>query len=99
MTDLRLPSWVYDLVIELQEQQRVHPMLYFTSGAFEGHRPYDWCSCQLLDRVPPEVRREAAAIATYVAQRDKQPGTDADEPTLPTGTDGPIHRAETMGDN
>jgi hypothetical protein len=97
VSDLRLPSWVYDMVIELHEQQQVHPTLYFTSGAFEGHQRYDWCSCRLLDRVPPEVRREAAAIAAYVAERDKEPGTDADESTLPASTDGLIHRAETHG--
>lgn len=99
MPDLRLPTWVYDVVIELLEQQD-HPKLFFTSGAFEGHEQYDWCPCATLVRVPAEVRREAAAIAAYLAstQRDKEPGADPPESTLLASTGGPDRRAETNGE-
>lgn len=59
------PAWVYDLVIELLEQEELHPTLYFTSGAFEGYRKYDWCPNVALGKVPPEVVEKAQAIWTY----------------------------------
>lgn len=59
------PNWVYDLVIELIEQEELHPTLYFTSGAFEGYRRYDWCACVPLKNVPRDVVEKAAAIRAY----------------------------------
>lgn len=59
------PPWVYDLVIDLIEQEELHPTLYFTSGAFEGYAKYDWCACIALKKVPPDVVAKAAAIRTY----------------------------------
>lgn len=59
------PAWVYDLVIELMEQEELHPTLYFTSGAFEGYARYDWCACIALKKVPQEVRDRAHAIRVY----------------------------------
>jgi hypothetical protein len=56
-----LPNWVYDLLIELQHQRDVHPKLFV-----EGGKPADWCPCALLDLVPTEVRRDAAAIREYL---------------------------------
>lgn len=61
-----LPAWVYDLVGEVQHQEEVHPKLFFTSGAFEGYRQYDWCSCQLMRHVPTDVQREARFIRSYL---------------------------------
>jgi hypothetical protein len=58
-------AWVYDLVIELLEQEELHPTLYFTSGAFEGYAKYDWCACVALKQVPRDVLEKAAAIRTY----------------------------------
>ena len=62
------PAWVYDLVIELLDQEELHPTLYFTSGVFEGYRKYDWCAANALELVPPEVREKAHAIAVYKQQ-------------------------------
>jgi hypothetical protein len=59
------PAWVYDLVIELIEQEELHPTLYFTSGAFEGYAKYDWCAGTALAKVPPDVVAKATAIRTY----------------------------------
>lgn len=59
------PAWVYDLVIELLEQEELHPTLYFTSGAFKGYRKYDWCAANVLSKVPPEVVEKAHAIRVY----------------------------------
>ena len=58
-------AWVYDLVIELMDQEEVHPKLFFTSGAFEGYAQYDWCACLALKHVPKEVLDRAHAIRTY----------------------------------
>lgn len=87
-----LPSWVYDLLIELQGQQD-HPRLLFTSGAFEGYAQYEWCPCAALRRVPPEVLREASAIAAYLSstQREGRVGADVDESTLPASSGAGIH--------
>lgn len=75
----QLPNWVYDLVMELQEQESMHPRLLFESGGFEGTRTYDWCPCDALKKVPSHVKEHAAAIAAYraEAERDKQPGDEA----------------------
>lgn len=59
------PAWVYDLVIELMDQEEVHPKLFFTSGAFEGYAQYDWCACMALKKVPADVMVKAAAIRAY----------------------------------
>jgi hypothetical protein len=61
------PAWVYDLVIELIEQEELHPTLYFTSGAFEGYKKYDWCAGTALANIPPDVVEKAAAIRAYKA--------------------------------
>lgn len=58
-------AWVYDLVIELLDQQDEHPTLYHTSGAFEGYAQYAWCPCIALKHVPPEIVAKAAAIRSY----------------------------------
>lgn len=59
------PVWVYDLVIELLEQEELHPTLYFTSGAFEGYAKYDWCPNVVLEKLPKDVLEKAQAIRAY----------------------------------
>ncbi|PZF98521.1 hypothetical protein [Micromonospora deserti] len=68
----QLPAWVYDLVIELADQEGVHPKLLFESGAFEGTRVYDWCPCKALERVPADIREQAQAIRSYKRQTTKE---------------------------
>lgn len=60
-----LPNWVYDLVADLLDEEDLHPKLYFTSGAFEGYRRYDWCPAKPLARVPDEVKTAARVIQGY----------------------------------
>lgn len=72
-----LPTWVWDVLIDLDTQRDEHPTLLFKSGAFEGTAKYDWCPCQPLQLVPPEVIAQARAIRQYT--RDKE--RDAPEPT------------------
>lgn len=60
-----LPSWVWDMVIELEHQREVHPMLMFQAGGMEKPERYDWCSCALLDKVPPDVLTQAQALRAY----------------------------------
>ncbi len=71
----QLPKWIYDLVLDLINQELVHPQLLYTSGAFEGTRLYDWCPCTALKKVPAEVVEKARAIAGYLAEAadDEQP--------------------------
>lgn len=66
------PAWVYDLVIELIDQEELHPTLYFTSGAFEGYAKYDWCAGVALDKVPPEIREKAHAIRAYKHNHEQE---------------------------
>jgi hypothetical protein len=35
-----LSRWVWDLLADLIDEERVHPKLYFTAGPTEGYRPY-----------------------------------------------------------
>ena len=86
-----LPNWVYDIIGEIQEQDRTHPKLFFTSGAFEGYRQYDWCVCRLLEKVPDDVKRESAVIREYVRKVTKEdqpqgrpPAGDKTEPSHST---------------
>lgn len=76
MTDQQaLPNWVVDLVMDLQRESDEHPKLLFESGAFEGTRQYGWCPCDALKLVPADVQAQAAAVAAYrrQAERDKEP--------------------------
>ncbi len=68
-----LPNWVYDLVMELQEQEGTHPELLYRAGGMTAPAKYDWCPCAALYKVPPDVREKAAAIAAYrrKAEQDK----------------------------
>jgi hypothetical protein len=60
-----LPRWVWEIVADLLDQEDEHPKLYFTSGAFEGYRQYDWCPQAVLAKVPLEVRQGAEAVRSY----------------------------------
>jgi len=66
------PAWVYDLVIELIEQEELHPTLYFTSGAFEGYAKYDWCAGTALAKVPADVVEKAVAIMAYKLNQEQE---------------------------
>lgn len=59
------PPWVWDLLADLVDEEREHPKLYFTSGAFEGYAEYRWCPKVVLDKVPVDVRLAAEVIAEY----------------------------------
>lgn len=61
-----LPNWVYDLVMDLQEQERTHPKLMFTSGGSDGYQQWDWCACMALEKVPADVLGHAAVLAEYL---------------------------------
>lgn len=63
-----LPKWLWDILADLLDEEDVHPRLYFTSGAFEGYRQYDWCPKNILDKVPDDVRANANAIRAYRRQ-------------------------------
>lgn len=70
-----LPNWVYDVVMDLQDQEQTHPVLLFQAGGMPAPAKYDWCPCAALEKVPANVRVKAAAIAAYrrEAEKDKQP--------------------------
>ena len=60
------PAWVYDLVIELLEQEELHPVLYaMNSDAYDGYRKYDWCPNVALEKLPKDVVEKAEAIRVY----------------------------------
>lgn len=70
-----LPNWVYDVVMDLLEQEDVHPKLLFQAGGMPEPAQYDWCPCAALHKVPRNVRVKARAIAAYrrEAEKDKEP--------------------------
>jgi hypothetical protein len=78
------PRWAWEIVADLLDQEDEHPKLYFTSGAFEGYRQYDWCPQTVLTKVPPEVRQAAKAIRSYRRRR----GGGADLAELPCRREG-----------
>lgn len=71
-----LPNWVYDLVMELEKQREVHPKLYMDTS--RGFVPADWCSCALLEMVPPEVATRAQAIREYLRNVMPEPAGEPD---------------------
>jgi len=60
-----LPKWAWDLLMDLVEQEDIHPTLLFESGAFAGTKKYDWCACTALEKVPSEVRGQAKVLLRY----------------------------------
>lgn len=60
-----LPAWVWDILIELEDQRDTHPELLFQAGGMAKPERYEWCSCALLDKVPPEVIGQVRAIRNY----------------------------------
>lgn len=88
-----LPNWVYDLINEVERQRDVHPALYVQPAGSAGYRRYDWCSCALLDLVPEDVRRDAAAIREYLRRvKQTQLLASRGEVTPPSGDrPGPPH--------
>lgn len=73
-----LPVWVWDILIELEEQRDTHPTLLFQAGGMAEPAKYDWCSCRLLDMVPPEVIDHARAIRDYVQAKERATGKAED---------------------
>jgi hypothetical protein len=67
-----LPTWVWDMLIELEEQREIHPKLLHQSGLMTKPEPYDWCSCALLDKVPREVTAQAQAIRAYAQAKARE---------------------------
>lgn len=65
-----LPTWVYDFVRDLVEQEEVHPELLFRAGGMPAPAKYDWCPCSTLERVPAEIREHARVLNRYL----KRPG-------------------------
>lgn len=66
-----LPVWVWDMLIELEDQRDTHPELLFQAGGMAKPERYGWCSCALLDRVPPEVIHHVRAIRDYVRAKEQ----------------------------
>ena len=60
-----LPTWVWDILIELEDQRDTHPELLFQAATMDEPAKYDWCSCALLDKVPPDVITKVRAIREY----------------------------------
>lgn len=67
-----LPTWVWDMLIELEDQRETHPKLLHQSGLMTKPEPYDWCSCALLDKVPREVVAQARAIRAYAQAKARE---------------------------
>lgn len=66
-----LPVWVWDILIELEEQRDTHPELLFQAGGMDKPARCEWCSCSLLDKVPPEVISHVWAIRDYVQAKER----------------------------
>lgn len=67
-----LPTWVWDILIELENQRDTHPELLFQAGGMDKPEKYDWCSCGLLDKVPPEVIHQVRAIRDYTQAKARE---------------------------
>lgn len=92
-----LPTWVYDVIVELQQWAHVHPKLY-QQAAGGDYVKADACGCEALELVPAEVRAAAkvyAALRPSIAERDLLQRQRNELlnllDTLPTVT--PIHRS------
>jgi hypothetical protein len=72
-----LPPWVWDILIELENQRDTHPKLLFQSATMDEPAKYDWCSCALLDLVPPDVLEHARTIRDYVQAKERAAATRA----------------------
>lgn len=72
MRQSELPIWVWDILIEMEDQRDTHPKLLHQSGLMTKPEPYDWCSCALLDKVPPEVIEHARAIRDYTQAKARE---------------------------
>lgn len=71
-----LPKWVWDMIINLNEQEMEHPELYVRKDAKYPEQGYSyvesvWCPGRALDLVPPAVREQAKAIREYTRQADR----------------------------
>ena len=71
MRQSELPTWVWDMLIELENQRDTHPQLLFQAGGMSETERYEWCSCRLLDMVPPEVLDHALAIRDYTQAKER----------------------------
>ena len=66
MSNVELPTWIWDLLADLVDEDAVHPKLYqFEAGAKPSFRPWDWCPAVALARVPEDMLRIAEHIAKY----------------------------------
>lgn len=74
-----LPVWVWDILIELEDQRDTHPELLFQAGGMTEPAKYEWCSCALLDMVPPEVIEHAQAIRDYTQAKERAAKAADDE--------------------
>lgn len=74
-----LPVWVWDILIELEEQRDTHPELLFQAGGMAEPAKYDWCSCSLLDKVPADVISHVRAIRDYVQAKERAAKQTEDE--------------------
>lgn len=83
-----LPNWVFDIVQGLADQADGHPRLLFESGAFQGTRQYEWCPCQTLAKVPPEVVAQARVLNAYlrsagIETAEARPAAESDHDNRP----------------
>lgn len=62
-----LPTWVWDLVIALEVQRDEHPTLHDAYG-----KRLDWCPCEAINAVPPEVLAQAKAIRAYTQAKERE---------------------------
>ena len=72
-----LPTWVWDILIELENQRDTHPELLFQAGGMTAPAKYDWCSCALLDKVPSEIIDRVRAIRDYTQAKARETGAPA----------------------
>lgn len=67
MATADLPSWVWDLIADLVDEDDIHPPLFTATGV-----QYDWCPLKTLNCIPDDALRIATHIAKYRRQVRQQ---------------------------
>lgn len=78
-----LPKWVWDLIMNLQQQEEEHPNLYVRVDAKYPEQGFSyqqalWCPRTALHSVPVEIESQAKAIRDYTRQVDRDKEGKAD---------------------
>jgi len=65
VSNVELPTWVWDLLADLVDEDAVHPVPPWYDRYDDKLVQWDWCPAVALKRVPDDMLRVAEYIANY----------------------------------